>query len=143
MEPHLQINFDFIWDVQSPTALSLDVSPSDLEEAAALFDLLEEAVINVLDNLPLLDFLQLLVDFLFQGQALLLAHLFLDFSNVLFGASSSLLTILPQLAAVCCPDVFNEGGAISDAGTFKGVDDGAASLVETVRSAYLKANSFE
>ena len=72
-------DLDFIWDVQSSTAISLQICPSDLVQASAFFNLTEEAVINMFDNFLLFNFLQLLIDLFFQGHAFLLAHLLLNF----------------------------------------------------------------
>ena len=91
----------------------------------------------MLNDLLLLDFLQHLINLLLKSHSLLLAHLFLDFCYVFFSPCVALLTVFPQFVVVGLLDMLNESCTISDARALKSVDDGAASVVEPVRSAYL------
>ena len=91
----------------------------------------------MLNNILFLNFHQLLVDLLLQCHALFLAHLFLDFGYIFFSSCVTLLCVLSQFVVVDPFDVLNESSAISNAGSFESVDDGAASFIETVRSTYL------
>ena len=131
-------NLNFIWNIQSSSAFSLQVCLSDLVQAAAFLDFGEEAVINMFDHFLLFDFLQLLIDFFFQGHAFLLAHLLLNFQHILLGTCLTLLSILFQLFAIGCFNMFHECRTVSNTSSFESIDDRAASFIESVRTANLK-----
>ena len=133
---------NFIWNIQSSSAFSLQVCLSDLVQAATFLNFREEAVINMFDHFLLLDFLQLLVDFFFQGHAFLLTHLLLNFQHILLGTCLTLLSILFQLFAIGCFNMFHECRTVSNTSSFESIDDRAASFIESVRTANLKHDLF-
>ena len=130
----LRLNFNLINDIQSSTIISLQISPTKLEDHAFLLTWLEKAVTDVRHNVLFLDLFKMRGNFHTEsGSMLSHTHELLYLLEVVLG--SIVLMLFQHLdvgAAVALSHMLNKVRAIADLLAFQSVNEWTVPFIETI-----------